>query len=128
MAGLCEGCNEPAGSLKAICNVSGLYSAFQKKQQLFQKKDGLSVHIREGPMGKTLFGITLALIRVLAVGDLGSGANNTRHKVHISTCASPRSCQDCTSLYKRRKCPGTLRLYWWKHNLLLSFNYLGVKL
>ncbi|XP_069704504.1 cytochrome c oxidase subunit 7A1, mitochondrial-like [Periplaneta americana] len=42
-------------------SASGLYSAIRKKQELFQKKDGLPVHIKGGPMDRALFGLTFAL-------------------------------------------------------------------
>lgn len=45
-------------------SASALYSALQKKQQLFQKKDGVLVHFKGGPVDKALYGLTLALCGV----------------------------------------------------------------
>lgn len=42
-------------------STSTLYSALKKKQELFQKKDGVPLYLKGGPVDKVLFGITVAL-------------------------------------------------------------------
>ncbi|KDR19493.1 cytochrome c oxidase subunit 7A1, mitochondrial-like [Zootermopsis nevadensis] len=51
-------------------NKSDLYAALKKKQALFQKNDGVPIHLKGGPVDKVLYGITLALCAVGTVLSL----------------------------------------------------------
>nr|AGM32612.1 cytochrome c oxidase subunit VIIa [Coptotermes formosanus] len=42
-------------------STSNMYAALKKKQELFQRNDGLPIHVKGGPVDKVLFGITMAL-------------------------------------------------------------------